>query len=207
MISIVKYLVLLCGTACMLFSCNTAEKQPIEQKQADAPMSYMDIVRDRYSCRTYDSAQVKKEHLDVILEAGRLAPTAKNLQEQHVYVCQSPEVLAIIDSLTPCRFGAPTCLVVTWDATNVFTYPGGKYDSGAEDATIVATHMLLAAKSVGVESCWVNYFDPDAVRSALNLSKNEKVLMMLPIGYAGKNAAPNQNHFSRKPIEEMVTYK
>jgi len=31
----------------------------------------------------------QKEQLDSILEAGRLAPTAKNLQEQHVYVVQS----------------------------------------------------------------------------------------------------------------------
>lgn len=202
--AIIKKLVLLCGTACALSSCNKAE-QPVASQQSATP-TFMDIVRERYSCRSFDSTQVKREHLDVILEAGRLAPTAKNLQEQHVYVCQSADVLAKIDSLTPCRYGAPTCLVVTWDATNVFTYPGGKSDSGAEDATIVATHMMLAAKSVGVESCWVNFFDPQLLAASLNLPKNEKVLMLLPIGYAGKNAAPNQNHFSRKPIEETVSF-
>lgn len=174
--------------------------------QTTESTSFMDIVRSRYSCRDFDSTQVKQEHLDTILEAGRLAPTAKNLQEQHIYVCQSQESLAKIDSISPCRYGAPTCLVVTWDATNVFTYPGNQQNSGAEDATIVATHMMLAAKSVGVESCWVNYFDPDAMRNALNISKNEVVLMILPIGYAGKQAAPSQSHTSRKPLEETVTY-
>lgn len=192
----------LCMCSCMKVNVNSNNNNDISADSA----SFMDIVRDRYSCRNFDSEQVKKEHLDVILEAGRLAPTAKNLQEQHVYVCQSAEVLEKIDSLTTCRYGAPTCLVVTWDATNVFTYPGGKYNSGAEDATIVATHMMLAAKSVGVESCWVNNFDPDAMRASLNLSKNEVVLMIMPIGYAGEHAAPNQNHFNRKPIEETVTY-
>lgn len=197
---------ILTGVLCLLSACNNQPSPQATTAEETAPQSFMDIVANRYSCRDFDSRQVSKEHLDVILEAGRLAPTAKNLQEHHVYVCQSPEVLAKLDALTPCRYGAPTCLVVTWDATNVFTYPGGKHDSGAEDATIVATHLMLAAKSIGVESCWLNYFNPDEVRTALNIPKNENVLMILPIGYAGKNAAPNQNHFSRKPLEETVTY-
>ena len=78
---------------------------------------------------------------------GRLAPTAKNLQEQKIYVVQSDEGLEKIDRITPCRYGAGTVLLVAFDRENVFVYPGGKRDSGVEDATIVATHMLLAAKA------------------------------------------------------------
>lgn len=63
--------------------------------------------------------------LTAVLEAGRLAPTAKNLQEQHVYVIQSSETLAKIDTITPCRYNAPTVLVVAYDKNNVFSYPGG----------------------------------------------------------------------------------
>ena len=45
-------------------------------------MEFMEVVSERYSCKDYDSSrQVEKEKLDHILEAGRLAPTAKNLQE------------------------------------------------------------------------------------------------------------------------------
>lgn len=202
-----KLFAIICGMAALLSSCTSESSSNANTNEAAAgSLSFMDIVSERYSCRSFDAKQIEQKDLDVILEAGRLAPTAKNLQEQHVYVCQTEESLAKIDSLCPCRYGAPTCLIVTWDATNVFTYPGEKYNSGAEDATIVATHMMLAAKSVGVESCWVNYFNPDALRDELNISKNEVILMILPIGYAGKNAAPNQNHFSRKPIEETVTY-
>ena len=61
-----------------------------------------------YSCKAYDSRrQLSPETLAEILEAGRMAPTAKNLQEQHIYVCQSPEALAKIGACTPCRYGAP----------------------------------------------------------------------------------------------------
>ena len=124
-------------------------------------MEFREVIRKRYSCKKYSERQVEQEKLDVILEAGRLAPTAKNLQEQRVYVVRDPETLAKIDSVTPCRYGAPTVLVVAFDKNNVFTYPGGKRDSGVEDATIVATHMILAAADVGVDSCWLNFLDPD----------------------------------------------
>ena len=169
-------------------------------------MEFSEVVKDRYSCKKYDTEKViSEQQLEAILEAGRVAPTAKNLQEQHIYVAQSKEALAAIDSCTPCRYGATTVLVVAWDKDNVFTYPGGKRDSGAEDATIVATHMVLAAHDAGVDSCWVNFFDPDELARALNLPSNEEVLMLLDLGFAAEGAEPLANHFSRKPISETVT--
>lgn len=169
-------------------------------------MDFLEIARSRYSCKKFDSRQIEKKQLNTILEAGRLAPTAKNLQEQRVYVVQSAEGLAKIDTLTPCRYGAPTVIIMAFDKNNVFTYPGQKYDSGIEDATIVATHMLLAAKSVGVESCWVNFFDPDKAAEAFQLPENEEILMFLCLGFAAEGSGPLANHSSRKPLEETVTY-
>lgn len=181
-------------------------EEPLRGSFGDYHMEFMDIVKERYSCRKYREDQIKKEHLDVILEAGRLAPTAKNLQEQHIYVVQSEDGLATIDTLTPCRFGAPTVLIIAFDKNNTFTYPGQKYDSGIEDATIVATHMLLAAKSVGVDSCWVNFFDPDKMAEAFDFPGNEEILAIFPLGYAAADAEPSPSHASRKPITETVTF-
>ena len=169
-------------------------------------MEFKEVVKNRYSCKKYSDKQVESERLTAILEAGRLAPTAKNLQEQHIYVVQSEDVLAKIDKLTPCRYGAPTVLVVAFDKNNLFTYPGGKRDSGVEDATIVATHLILAAANEGVDSCWVNYFDPDIAADLLGLPGNEEVLMLLDLGYAAEGAGPLPNHDSRKPLDETVTY-
>ena len=51
-------------------------------------MEFKELIRARYSCKAYDSGrQLSPETLAEILEAGRMAPTAKNLQEQHIYVC------------------------------------------------------------------------------------------------------------------------
>ncbi len=168
-------------------------------------MEFREVAKSRYSCKKYDGRQISEEQLEAILEAGRLAPTAKNLQEQRIYVVQSEEGLAKIDSLTPCRYGAKTVLMVAFDKNNVFTYPGEKRDSGVEDASIVATHMLLAAKDAGVESCWINFFDPDKAREIFGLPENEEVLMLLDLGFAAEGAGPLANHSSRKPLEETVT--
>ncbi len=169
-------------------------------------MEFKEVVKNRYSCKKYSDKQIEKEKLISILEAGRLAPTAKNLQEQHIYVIQSAELLARIDELTPCRYGAPTVLVVTFNKDEVFTYPGGKRDSGVEDATIVATHLMLAAANEGVDNCWLNYFDPDKTAKALELPNNEEVLMLLDLGYAADGSGPLPNHGSRKPLNDTVTY-
>ena len=72
-------------------------------------MEFAEVIRDRYSCKKFDGRPVEKEQLDAILEAGHFAPTAKNLQEQRIYVVQSAEGLAKNrqDNSMPlwCRYG------------------------------------------------------------------------------------------------------
>ena len=167
-------------------------------------MEFKDVVTNRYSCKNFDGRAVEKEKLQEILEAGRLAPTAKNLQEQKIYVVESAEKLALIDEATPCRYNAGTVLVVAYDRNNVFTYPGEKHHSGAEDATIVATHMILAAYNAGIDSCWLNFFDPEKVKQLFELPENEEVVMLMDLGYAKPGTRPMANHTSRKPLEETV---
>ena len=169
-------------------------------------MEFSEVVKNRYSCKKFDGRKVEKDKLNQILEVGRLAPTAKNLQEQKIYVVESDEVLAKIDEATPCRYGASTVLVVAFDKNNVFVYPGEKRNSGVEDATIVATHMMLAATNVGVDSCWLNYFDPDKLAKSLGLPDNEEVLMVMDLGYAAADTKPLDNHNNRKVIDETVKY-
>ena len=51
-------------------------------------MEFFDVIKNRYACKNFDGRPVEREQLNMILEAGRLAPTAKNLQEQRIYVVQ-----------------------------------------------------------------------------------------------------------------------
>ena len=169
-------------------------------------MEFRELVKERYSCKKYSDRKVEKEKIEAILEAGRLAPTAKNLQEQHIYVLTSETDLARFDTITPCRYGAPVVLIVAFNKNNVYTYPGGKRDSGIEDAAIVATHMILAAANEGVDSCWLNRLDPELLAREFGLPEDEEILMAMDLGYAAEGAGPLANHFSRKPLSETVTY-
>lgn len=168
-------------------------------------MDFNTLAAKRYSCKKYSGKKVDQATLEKILEAGRLAPTAKNLQEQHIYVATSADALLTIDECTPCRYGASTVLVVAFNKNNVYTYPGGNRDSGIEDASIVATHLMLAAADADVDSCWVNCFDPDKLHNLLGLPEDEEILMLLDLGYAAEDAAPLPNHFTRKPLKETTS--
>ena len=169
-------------------------------------MEFTRVVNERYACKKFDGKAVPEEALLEILEAGRAAPTSKNLQEQRIYVLRSAEALQKFDQASPCRYGAPVVLIVGFNKDEVFHYPGGRFDSGREDASIVATHLMLAAKNAGVESCWVNRFDPDEMAEVLGLPENEEVLMALDLGYPAEDAGPLPNHASRKALEETVTF-
>ena len=167
--------------------------------------AFMRILQSRYSCHSFNSYPVSDSKLNMILEAGRLAPSAKNLQPTRIWVVKSEEALAKLRTVHPC-YGAPVVLAVAFDRNNVFTYPGGKRDSGVEDATIVATHMILAAADEGLDSCWINFLDPEKTAEALGLPENEEILMLMDLGYAAEGAGPLPNHDSRKPLSETVSY-
>ena len=169
-------------------------------------MEFTTLIKQRSSCKKYSNKPVEPEKLTAVLEAGRLAPTAKNLQEQHIYVADTPEMLDIIDKVTPCRYGAPVVLVVAFDKTNVYTYPDGKRQSGIEDTAIVATHLMLGAKNAGLESCWLNCFYPEKLAELLKLPENEEILMLMDLGFKAEDAGPLPNHSSRKELTETVSF-
>ena len=75
-----------------------------------------------------------------------------------------------------------------------------------EDATIVATHMILAAANVGVDSCWLNRFNPSTAGKVLGLPDNVQVVMLLDLGYAAEGVVPAPKHDEKKPLEETVKY-
>lgn len=68
---------------------------------------FLALVKKRYSVRKFSDKKVEKEKLDFILEAGRLAPTAMNIQPQRILVIQGEEALSKLQQCTPYHFHAP----------------------------------------------------------------------------------------------------
>ncbi len=168
-------------------------------------MDFDELIRTRYSVRTYDSRPVEDEKLRQVLEAGRVAPTGANKQPVRIYVLRSAKAIEKVRSLTPCAFDAPVVLLVTVDRDvqwkNPFT-PG--VFAGEQDASIVGTQMMLKATELGLGTCWVNYFDVNLIHKAFDLPANQTLLYLMPMGYAAPGAQPNPRHTSRLPLADVV---
>lgn len=170
-------------------------------------MTFKELAEKRYSVRKFDPRHIEPEVLGQILEIGNLAPTAKNVQPHHIYVVQSKEKLELLNTLSPCLYGAPAVLVFTINKDEEWHNPyEPDFVAGEEDASIVATHIMLAATELNVGTCWVNMFKPTETVKALGLPENEKAVLLLPMGYPAEDAAPSERHAQNKPLDEIVRY-
>ena len=134
-------------------------------------MDFLSLAKKRYACRKYAPAKVEQEKLDIILEAGRVAPTGANRQPQRLIVVRSQEGM---ERLARCTrdFGAPCAVIVCADTGEAWTR---KYDGkaiGDIDASIVTDHMMLAAASLGLDTLWICMFKPEAVREEFRLPEH-----------------------------------
>ena len=167
-------------------------------------MDFLKLCADRYSLRSFSDAPIPEEILDQILEAGRLAPTAMNLQPQRIYVIRSAEALEKMRTVKKC-YGANTVLMICGDTNAACNAPKVDHCMAEMDCTIVTTHMMLAAKSLGVDSCWICAFDTHAMAEVFDLPDHIHPYILLALGYPTQDAQPNPRHFERYPIEDTVT--
>lgn len=169
-------------------------------------MEFLELAKQRYSVRKFTDRPIDEELLGKIIEAGRIAPTAKNQQPQRVYVLKSADAMEKINALSPCIYGAPTVLMVAYDNTRdaVLVDQGGAR-FGEIDASIVCSHMMLEAAELGIGSCWVGRFNREDVRKAFGLPENIVVIALLPIGYAAPDADPSPRHSEYRPMDETVS--
>ena len=170
-------------------------------------MEFKELIKSRYSVRKFSDRPIEQDKLNRILEAGNLAPTAKNLQPHRIYILQSEDALRKLDTLTHCRYGANTVLLFTYNSDEEWKNPlEDGVHSGVEDVSIVATHMMLAAKEEGLDTCWCNYFANSQLEELFHLPPNEKSVLIMPIGYAEASAKPAPLHTQKKDISSIVKY-
>lgn len=169
-------------------------------------MDFIKLAENRFSLRNFSSKPVEKEKLDIILQTGRLAPTACNNQPQSILVLQSPEALDKLKKCTPCHFDAPMALIICYDKNVSWKRHYDKKDHGDIDASIVCAHMVLEAAELGLGTTWVCHFDPAAVIREFSLPDNIIPSTILPLGYAADDAEPAPMHTQRKPLSEIVRF-
>jgi len=169
-------------------------------------MELYDVINSRESIRNYDpSRKVASNVLARILEAGRMAPSAVNLQPWQFWVIQSRETL---EKVRPCYNrpwfqDAPQVLVVVGNINEAWVRKYDGYNSIETDLTIAMCHLILAATNEGVATCWIEAFEPNRLHEALGLKENERVFAITPFGYP-REGFFKKNGKQRKSLDEIV---
>ena len=165
-------------------------------------MKFIELAKKRVSVRSYKKDAVPGNLLNEVLEAGRLAPTACNLQPFRFIVVQDKSTLAALAKSYPADWFAEAPAVIVFCALPNVAWKR-KTDGRCLidiDVAIAADHMTLAAVDAGLGTCWIGAFKPDVVRDVLNIPENIEPVVMLTLGFPNDTGRPK----TRKGLSELV---
>lgn len=166
-------------------------------------MDFQELIAKRYSVRAYRPDPVGEEKLLQVLEAARLAPTAHNNQPFQFIVLRTAgreeELKRIYKRDWLCQ--APLVIVACAVAAEAWLRMDNK-NYGEVDTTIAMDHLILAAAGLGLGTCWIAAFDPQALREILGLPAGVEPVAMTPLGYPADQPQAKK----RKPLSELVRY-
>jgi len=168
-------------------------------------MEFYEAVQKRLSVRSYKPDPIPEDVLARILEAGRLAPSAKNYQPWKFIVVKDPDVRK---ALVPACLGqasvgeAPVVICGCAIEEKVWKRMGGYWSAEAVDLAIAMEHMILAATAEGLGTCWIGAFGEAEVRKVLAIPDGVKPIALTPLGYPARESKPRD----RKPLSEIVCH-
>jgi len=163
------------------------------------------VLRDRRSIRKYKDLPVEWEKIEQVLDAARLAPSWKNQQCWRFLVLTDPVKKAgLLKAFTDENPGkkalvmAPCVIVVCADPAESGVENGIEYF--VADAAIAFEHLCLAAHDLGLGTCWMGMFDEPALRRALEIPPEIRVVGVTPLGYPDQEPKPRP----RKDLGEIA---
>jgi len=167
-------------------------------------MEFFTLIDQRYSVRAFKPDEVEAEKLQRVLLAARLAPTAANRQPFQIIVIHTKdrqqELLRIYQRSWFVQ--APLVLCICATPEKGWLRRDGKNYCDV-DATIAMDHLILAAADMGLGTCWIAAFDPEAARAILGLPKEIEPVAFTPLGYAADEPKPKK----RLALEQLVRYE
>jgi len=166
----------------------------------------LDLLKQRCSVRSFSYREVEQELIEKIIEAARVAPTARNNQPQRILVLKSKEALEKLQKCKQSHFNEQLAFIVCYNKNECSVSEIDSRSSGQIDAAIIATHMMLEAESLGVGSTWIMSFIPKTVIEEFGLDEFTIPVCVLVMGYKTDDYQPNARHFIRKDPKDFVKY-
>ncbi len=168
-------------------------------------MDFIELARKRYSARAYKSTPVEEEKLQQVLEAARLAPTAANRQPFKLVVIRTAGRETELQRIYSRAWFTQAPLVIC-----ACIVPGESWvrrdgvTMALVDMAIAFDHLVMAATDLGLGTCWIAAFNPQAAREVLVLPEGVEPVMCTPLGYP---ADPPPAARSRKTLAELIRYE
>ena len=171
-------------------------------------MEFNTLAKNRYSTRRFNiDKKVEKEKIDMIIEAGYVAPTAGNKQPQRVLVLEDSKSLDLLKQCTNCHFNAPLAMIICYEKDQCWVREYDLVNSGVVDASIVATHMMLQAFELGIGSTWVMHYNPNILKQVFEIPDHIESVAILVMGYPREDDHPSPRHQTYADLDHLVHYE
>jgi len=168
-------------------------------------MNVFEAIRKRRSVRGFLDKSIEDEKLSAVLEAGRLAPSAKNRQEWRFVVVKNREVRReVAEAANGQNFvGEAPVVIVACGVTDGYVMSCGQ-PSYPIDVAIALDHISLAAVELGLGTCWIGAFNENRVKKILGIPEEIRVVELMPIGYPAFQTIKEKN---RLPFNKIVKHE
>jgi nitroreductase len=168
-------------------------------------MEFSELIKKRYSVRAYKPDPVEEDKLQQVLDAARLAPTAANRQPFQLIVIRTAGREAELKRVYGRDWFVQPPLIIC--ACGVPGRGWARSDDGKSyvdvDVAIAMDHLILEAANLGLGTCWIAAFNPEAAREVLGLPDDVEPIAFTPLGYAADELGEKK----RKPVDELVRYE
>jgi nitroreductase len=163
----------------------------------------MEAIRKRYSCRAYQDRPVEQEKIEQLLEAARLAPSAKNTQDWRFVVVTDREAKQQVAGTTnrPRVFSKAGAIIVACSNSDEVMRCGQAL--GPIDVAIALEHIALQAAELGLGTCWIGSFWADKVKQILGIPEDVAIIELMAVGYPVDEPKKAQ----REPMERIACYE
>ncbi|MCP5025619.1 MAG: hypothetical protein GY929_04965 [Actinomycetia bacterium] len=164
-------------------------------------METLDALRHKRDTRSYRPDPVAHDVMERVLDAARMAGSAKNVQPVRVVVVtdQDAKVALKAGGDFAAWIDKPPVLVVMTVRTDAG--PRRFFDVGRH-----SQNLMVAAHAEGLASCPVTFHHQDVVRSILAIPDDVEAPMVITLGWPGKTEGPSPIAGPRVPLDDYVSH-
>lgn len=165
-------------------------------------MTLIEEIVARRSVREYDPRPVEEEKLARVLEAARLAPTARNQQGWRLLVVDDPALKErLVEAASPHQpFLKQAPVLLAACALNPGYVMRCGHPAYLLDLAIVLDHVTLQAVREGLGTCWIGSFAEEEAKRVLRVPAEVRIVELMSLGYPARVPAAR----ARKPLPELV---